>query len=159
MGASNGGPCLDFRLLLSCLDRPALRSAGRHGWHVTRFYHFINNTEPSRGPGQNHVPWGPEWTHRCCRAAAACSGSRCWSSRRCTPVTQTQRVTAVKVRSSVLTITPVPVKHLQTCRHKLQTRKSHIKNLTSFSQSLITKIYTINYFLSIDNYLPDINSH
>lgn len=31
----------------------------------------------------------PDWSHRCCRGAVACSGSHCWSSLRCTPVTQT----------------------------------------------------------------------
>lgn len=34
-------------------------------------------------------------THRCCRGAVACSGSRCWSSHRCTPVTQTHKDTLI----------------------------------------------------------------
>lgn len=31
------------------------------------------------------------FSHRCCRGAVACSGSHCWSSLHCTPVTQTHK--------------------------------------------------------------------
>lgn len=47
------------------------------GWH-----HFIFQTKGKM------MFCSPDWSHRCCRGAVACSGSHCWSSLRCTPVTQ-----------------------------------------------------------------------